>query len=65
MSSPKLPKIADVPALSTEDRANVLDLLFEPSTQLHTLSVPLLKEKKFDSYADLISAVGMQLTQLA
>lgn len=65
MASPKLPPIADIMALPTKDRAAILDLLFEPSTQLHTLSVPLLHEKKFESYADLISAVGVQLTDLA
>lgn len=65
MASLKLPRIEDLPALPTEDRAKILDLLFEPSTQLHTLSVPLLHEKLFDSYPDLIAAVGVQLTQLA
>lgn len=65
MTSPKLPPIADIMALPTKDRAAILDLLFEPSTQLHTLSVPLLHEKQFESYADLISAVGVQLTDLA
>ncbi|KAK4898444.1 hypothetical protein LTR27_004041 [Elasticomyces elasticus] len=61
----KLISIADVPAATTEERARVLDLLFEPSTQLHTLAVPLLHEKTFSSYNDLISAVGVQLTDLA
>lgn len=42
-----------------------MDLLFEPSTQLHTLSVPLLHEKTFESYPDLIAAVGVQLTVLS
>lgn len=65
MTSPKLPPIADIMALPTKDRAAILDLLFEPSTQLHTLSVPLLHEKQFESYVDLISAVGVQLTDLA
>lgn len=61
----KLPTIDQVPSLATEDRAAILDLLFEPSTQLHTLSVPLLHDEKFDSYDDLIAAVGMQLTDLS
>lgn len=65
MASNKLAPIANISALPTQDRAAILDLLFEPSTQLHTLSVPLLHEKKFESYADLISAVGVQLTDLA
>ncbi|KAK3686747.1 hypothetical protein LTR37_019497 [Vermiconidia calcicola] len=64
-SSSKLPPIGDVPPLTTEERARILDLLFEPSTQLHTLSVPLLHEKTFSSYNDLIAAVGAQLTDLS
>ncbi|KAK3110750.1 hypothetical protein LTR53_014644 [Teratosphaeriaceae sp. CCFEE 6253] len=61
----KLPSIADIPTLSTEERGEILDLLFEPSTQLHTLSVPLLHERTFSSYNDLIAAVGVQLTDLS
>ncbi|KAM3423482.1 hypothetical protein BST61_g910 [Cercospora zeina] len=60
-----LPRLADLPSRSTDDRAAVLDLLFEPSTPLHTLSVPLLREKQFETYADLVAAVGMQLAALA
>lgn len=65
VSISKLPPIDQVPSLPTDERAAILDLLFEPSTQLHTLSVPLLHEKTFSSYDDLISAVGIQLTDLS
>jgi 2-oxo-4-hydroxy-4-carboxy--5-ureidoimidazoline (OHCU) decarboxylase len=65
MANAQLPTISSVPSLSTEERAHILDLLFEPSTQLHTLSVPLLHEKTFSSYDDLIAAVGVQLTELS
>ena len=61
----QLPPLENVPSLSATQRAHILDLLFEPSTQLHTLSVPLLHEKAFSSYNDLIAAVGMQLTELS
>jgi 2-oxo-4-hydroxy-4-carboxy--5-ureidoimidazoline (OHCU) decarboxylase len=61
----KLPPIAEVPSLPTSERAAILDLLFEPSTQLHTLSLPLLQEQTFISYNDLISAIGVQLTALS
>lgn len=61
----KLPDISSIRGLSAGDRAAILDLLFEPSTQLHTLSVPLLHEQEFRSYDDLISAVGIQLTDLS
>lgn len=60
-----LPEIFTLPSLPTEQRAQVLDLLFEPSQQLHTLSVELLKTQPFNSYQDLIAAVGVQLTDLA
>ncbi|CAK4034390.1 Hypothetical predicted protein [Lecanosticta acicola] len=64
-NSTNLPPIETVQGLPTQDRAAILDLLFEPSTQLHTLSVPLLQEQAFASYSDLIAAVGIQLTALS
>lgn len=60
-----LPDIQTLSSLSTEQRAQVLDLLFEPSQQLHTLSVELLHTQSFASYPDLIAAIGVQLTDLA
>ncbi|KAF2213039.1 hypothetical protein CERZMDRAFT_39713 [Cercospora zeae-maydis SCOH1-5] len=65
MAVSTLPRVAELPTLPTADRAAILDLLFEPSTQLHTLALPVLHEQQFDSYADLIAAIGMQLTALA
>ena len=61
----KLPAVQDVPSLPTNERAAILDHLFEHSQQLHSLSVPLLHEKTFESYDDLIAAVGAQLTDLS
>ena len=63
-STSRLPPIEQIPLLTTEEKAAMLDLLFEPSTQLHTLSIPTLHEK-FSSYDELIQAVEQQLTQLA
>ncbi|KAK5199883.1 hypothetical protein LTR99_004679 [Exophiala xenobiotica] len=60
-----LPPIAELPTLDTEERAQVLDLLFEPCQQLHTLSVSSLRENTFSSYDELIEAVGKQLTELS
>ncbi|KAK5129814.1 hypothetical protein LTR08_002791 [Meristemomyces frigidus] len=65
MTLEKLPPVASISTLSAEARAGILDLLFEPSTQLHTLSVPLLHAKPFSSYDDLIAAIGAQLTDLS
>jgi hypothetical protein len=64
----KLPSITDLPTLPKAARAQVLDLLFEPSQALHNLSLPLTSPDsihKFTTYDDLIVAVGIQLTELA
>jgi hypothetical protein len=60
-----LPALSSLPSLSTSTRASVLDLLFEPSVPLHTLSVSLLQETTFPSYDDLVASVGVQLTELS
>lgn len=65
MTSYQLPTISSVPTLSSAARAAILDHLFEPSTPLHTLSVGLLHDRSFASYNDLISAIGVQLVDLA
>lgn len=65
MASGRLPAVKTIPRLPTEERAAILDQLFEPCVPLHTLSVSLLREKTFDSYDDLISSIGLQLTELA
>jgi len=65
MRTDTLPPIKSVPDLPTEARAVVLDKLFEPCTALHTLSVEALRENKFESYDDLISFIGKQLTALS
>lgn len=63
MSSYHLPSIASVPSLTTIQRAEILDALFEPCTELHTLSLDLL-HTPFESYDALIATVGQQLTDL-
>lgn len=60
-----LPLIDSLPSLPAEQRANVLDLLFEPCTELHTLSVELLGHSTFASYSDLIASIGAQLNELS
>jgi hypothetical protein len=59
-----LPPIKSIPKLPTEARATVLDKLFEPCPALHTLSVEGLRENEFQSYNELITFVGSQLTSL-
>lgn len=43
----------------------MLDLLFEPSPSLHSLSLPVLRSTTFPSYDTLIVAVNAQLSALA
>ena len=61
---PKLPPVAGLPQTDAPTRAQVLDLLFEPSTQLHTLSVTPISEQTFSSYAELVDFVGGQFKTL-
>ncbi len=65
MTSYRLPPISSVPTLSSAARAAILDHLFEPSTPLHTLSVGLLHDQSFSSYNELLSAIRVQLVDLA
>jgi 2-oxo-4-hydroxy-4-carboxy--5-ureidoimidazoline (OHCU) decarboxylase len=65
MSSYHLPPVTAIPNLTTIERAAVLDALFEPCTALHTLSVDLLHTHTFESYDELITAVGKQLAELS
>ncbi|MCJ1308942.1 hypothetical protein MMC25_002597 [Agyrium rufum] len=60
-----LPPISSLPTLPSPQRAAVLDLLFEPCTQLHTLCLELLHDTTFPSYADMVASVGVMLTDLA
>lgn len=65
MSLQLLPPINTVPLLETPIQTAILDRLFEPCAQLHSLSIPLLKDHTFPSYDDLIEGIGAQLTTLA
>jgi len=61
----KLPSASELPNLPDSTRATVLDLLFEPSTALHSLFLPLTANQSFTSYDELIKAIQAQLTSLA
>ena len=61
---PSLPSISTLPSLPTSRRAEILDSLFEPCTQLHTLSVATLQDTTFSDYASLISTIHDQLIPL-
>jgi 2-oxo-4-hydroxy-4-carboxy--5-ureidoimidazoline (OHCU) decarboxylase len=63
--------MTSLPAINTlshqpdSELTTVLDLLFEPSPPLHSLSLPILRSTTFPSYSTLIFAVNTQLTALA
>lgn len=65
MANFDLPAISDIPSLGPEERAASLDALFEPCVALHTLSLEQLGSQTFESYDDLIAAVGKQLYELS
>ena len=65
METARLPALSNLTRLPTTERAALLDRLFEPCASLHTLSVSLLQERTFESYDELISSIGLQLTALA
>ncbi|KAF2027437.1 hypothetical protein EK21DRAFT_71803 [Setomelanomma holmii] len=60
-----LPPISSLPHSQDSTLTTVLDLLFEPSPPLRTLSLPILRSTTFPSYDVLITAVNAQLTALA
>lgn len=60
-----LPVINTLSHLPDAELTNVLDLLFEPSPPLHTLSLPVLRSTTFPAYDTLIVAVDAQLIALA
>ncbi|KAH8425302.1 2-oxo-4-hydroxy-4-carboxy-5-ureidoimidazoline decarboxylase [Aspergillus melleus] len=60
-----LPPIASLPSLPEAERFRVLDTLFEPSPELHTLMAPVLANQSFSSYARLIDAVGGRMSALS
>ncbi|KAK7996197.1 ohcu decarboxylase protein [Apiospora marii] len=75
---PSLPPIASLSTAPIKTQLAVLDTLFEPSTELHTLVLPTLRPKRgsaaatseptpespFASYASLIRHVGSLMTSL-
>ena len=60
-----LPQVSNIPGRASSERIAILDLLFEPCQQLHTLSLGILRDQSFTSYNDLIATIGVQLTDLA
>ncbi|KAK4167767.1 Oxo-4-hydroxy-4-carboxy-5-ureidoimidazoline decarboxylase [Cladorrhinum sp. PSN259] len=64
-SSLTLPAIDSLQSLPDSSVTAALDLLFEPSADLHALILPTIRSTQFSSYDALISAVGEKLLDLA
>ena len=71
MSSLTLPAISDLATLPDEAITNALDLLFEPSKELHALALPAIRAaclpsapKLLASYDDLVEIVRAELLAL-
>ncbi|KAH6839558.1 OHCU decarboxylase-domain-containing protein [Chaetomium sp. MPI-CAGE-AT-0009] len=64
-ATPFLPAIASLPTLSPTAQAATLDLLFEPSADLHALALPTMRALSFSSYDDLIATLRTQLLDIA
>lgn len=56
MSTASLPHISDLPTYSETQQAEVLDLLFEPSPEIHSTLVPVIRKESYTSYNSLIDA---------
>jgi hypothetical protein len=64
-AAPFLPAITSLPTLSDAALTSTLDLLFEPSPDLHALALPTMHTMSFDSYDDLISTIRDVLLAVA
>ncbi|KAH7384344.1 Oxo-4-hydroxy-4-carboxy-5-ureidoimidazoline decarboxylase [Phaeosphaeria sp. MPI-PUGE-AT-0046c] len=62
---PSLPSISTLPHSPDSTLTSALDLLFEPSPPLHTLTLPVLRSTAFPDYNTLIAAIRAQLDALA
>ncbi|KAH6876021.1 hypothetical protein J4E91_001888 [Alternaria rosae] len=60
-----LPPASALPHAPETTLTHVLDLLFEPSPPLRTITFPVLRSATFPSYDILITAVNAQLAALA
>jgi 2-oxo-4-hydroxy-4-carboxy--5-ureidoimidazoline (OHCU) decarboxylase len=63
--SSTLPPITTLPHASDDIHKTVLDTLFEPSSTLQALTLPVLRSTPFPSYDILITAIHAQLSALA
>lgn len=63
--APTLPDVTTLASLPEATLTAVLDLLFEPSDELHALAIPTLQSITFTTYPELIDTLRDQLLSIA
>lgn len=63
--APTLPDVTTLASLPEPTLVSVLDLLFEPSEDLHTLAIPTLRSITFATYPELVDTLRDQLLAIA
>lgn len=63
--APTLPDATSLATLSDAELTAILDLLFEPNDDLHTLALPTLRAITFASYPELVDTIRDQLLVIA
>ncbi|KAK7733012.1 hypothetical protein SLS53_008341 [Cytospora paraplurivora] len=63
--APTLPDVTTLASLPDSSIITVLDLLFEPSEDLHTLALPTLRSMTFATYPELIDTIRDQLLAIS
>ncbi len=61
MASLSLPDVSTLSTLPSEALSTVLDLLFEPSKDLHALAIPTMRAITFASYNELADTIRDEL----
>lgn len=65
MSSPVLPQISVLRSLSESEQTQTLDLLFEPSPEIHSTLIPVIASRQHTSYNELIETCRSAFLSLA
>ena len=64
MSTASLPPIAELASYTERQQADVLDLLFEPSPEIHSTLVPVIRTESYSSYNSLIDSCHVRFRSL-
>lgn len=65
MASQDLPHISNLHSSSDLAQTQVLDLLFEPSPEIHSTLLPVIRTAQYSSYSQLVDACQIRLLSLA